>query len=185
MASTASRKPLPPEAIGVLAGVLEGPYGGLFTGGLFWRRPDWRVAFFSGLGWLTAGMPGSPPLLALWIGQGVLELWRRGRWSRVLAVLGFAAGGLLFRFLWLAPLGVVLAEVARKRRHQGLALGGLALAGLGVYGPTGLLLPLGAWWVARLPWREGSRFRGMDLPSFLYGAAMLLRNMAATALGWR
>jgi hypothetical protein len=33
MASTASRKPLPPEAIGVLAGVLEGPYGGLFTGG--------------------------------------------------------------------------------------------------------------------------------------------------------
>jgi len=185
MASTASRRPLPPEAIGVLAGVLEGPYGGLFTGGLFWRRPDWRVAFFSGLGWLTAGMPGGPPLLALWVGRGVLELWRRGGWSRTLAVLGFAAGGLLFRFLWLAPLGVVLAEMGRERDSQGLRFGGLALAGLGVYGPTGLLLPVGAWWLARLPWREGGRFRGMDLPGFLYGVAMLLRNMALVALGWR
>jgi len=178
-----SRRAPPPETLGVLAGMLEGPYGGLFTGGLFGRRPDWRVAFFSGLGWLTAGLPGGSPLLALWAGQGVLGLWRRGGWFRAAAVLALLVVGLFFRFLWIAPLGVVAAELGRERGSPSLRFGGLALAGLGVYGPTGLLLPLGAWWAEKVPWQEGGRFRGMDLPGFLYGAAMLLRNMALAALG--
>lgn len=172
MASTAGRRGLRPELLGALAGLLEGPWGAPFTGALFARRVGWREAFFSGLGWLTAGMKGASPLLALWVGQGVLALWRRGGWWRLGAGLAFLLGGLLFRGLWLAPLGVVLAGVLPGRWRYAA----LGLAGVGVYGWTGLLLPLGLLLAEGLE-EEGGRFQGMDVPALVYGGVLLLRNM--------
>lgn len=157
---------------GVLAGLLEGPYGALFTGALLGRRVGWREALFSGLGWMGAGMPGGSLPMALWIGQGALHLWEKGKGSRALSLLVFLLGGLLFRGLWLAPLGVLLAERGPYPRL------GHALVGLGVYGPAGILAFLGAWGAERLGWNgTGGAFRGMDLPVLLYGAGLLLRGM--------
>lgn len=170
MVSTAGRRGLRPELLGALAGLLEGPWGAPFTGALFARRVGWREAFFSGLGWLTAGMKGASPLLALWVGQGVLALWRRGGWWRLGAGLAFLLGGLLFRGLWLAPLGVVLAGVLPGRWRYAA----LALAGVGVYGWTGLFLPLGFLLVEE---GEGGRVQGMDVPALVYGGVLLARNM--------
>lgn len=171
-ASTAGQKGLPPEVGGALAGLLEGPYGALFTGALLGRRVGWREALFSGLGWMGAGMPGGSLPMALWVGQGVLRLWERGGGHRALGVLAFLLGGLLFRGLWLAPLGVLLAERGPWPRA------GHALVGFGVYGPWGVLAVLGAWGAERLGWNgTGGSFRGMDLPVFLYGTALLLRGM--------
>ena len=173
MASTAGRRGLRPELLGALAGLLDGPWGAPFTGALFARRVGWREAFFSGLGWLTAGMKGASPLLALWVGQGVLALWRRGGWWRLGAGLAFLLGGLLFRGLWLAPLGVVLAGVL----PGGWRYAALALAGVGVYGWTGLLLSLGAWAAETVGLERGEQFRGMDVPALVYGGVLLARNM--------
>ena len=66
---------------------------------------------------------------SLWVGQGVLALWRRGGWWRLGAGLAFLLGGLLFRGLWLAPLGVVLAGVLPGGwRYAALVYGGVLLA---------------------------------------------------------
>ncbi|MGC8877081.1 hypothetical protein [Thermus sp.] len=173
MASTAGRRGLRPELLGALAGLLEGPWGAPFTGGLFAGRVGWREAFFAGLGWLTAGMAGGGPLLALWIGQGVLALWARGGGWRLGAGLALFLGGFLFPGFVSAPLGVVLAGVL----SGGWRYAALALAGAGVYGWTGLLLPLGTWAAERVGLERGGRFQGMGVPALVYGGVLLLRNM--------
>ncbi|WP_236622539.1 hypothetical protein [Thermus tengchongensis] len=52
----------------------------------------------------------------------------------------------------------------------------LGLAGVGVYGWTGLLLPLGLLLAEGLE-EEGGRFQGMDVPALVYGGVLLARNM--------
>lgn len=173
-ASIASGKGLPPEVLGVVAGVLEGPYGGLATGTLWGRRLGWKEALFSTLGWMGLGMTGGNLPLALWAGQGAVSLWQKRGWWTVAAVLAFLLSGLLFKGLWLAPLGVVLAQRTGWTRVLGQALTGWA-----VYGPPGLLVPLGAWVVDRAEWSGpgGTTFQGMDRPVLLYGFAALLKAM--------
>ncbi|RTI10568.1 hypothetical protein CSW27_14135, partial [Thermus scotoductus] len=102
----------------------------------------------------------------------VLALWARGGGWRFAALLAFLFGGLLFQGLWLAPLGVVLAGVLPGRWRYAA----LGLAGVGVYGWTGLLLPLGLLLAEGLE-EEGGRFQGMDVPALVYGGVLLLRNM--------
>jgi phosphomannomutase len=69
--------------------------------------------------------------------------------------------------------GVVLAGVL----PGGWRYPALALAGVGVYGWTGLLLPLGTWAAETVGLERGGRFQGMDAPALVYGGVLLLRNM--------
>lgn len=172
-ASTANGKGLPPEALGVVAGVLEGPYGGLATGGLWDRRLGWKEALFSTLGWMGLGMTGGNLPLALWAGRGVVSLWQKRGWWTGAAVLVFLLSGPLFKGLWLAPLGVVLAQ-----RTGWVRVVGQAVTGVAVYGPAGLLVPLGAWVADHLPLSHGpATYRSMDRPILLYGFTALFKAM--------
>jgi len=142
---------------GALAGLLEGPFGAPFTGLLLERRPGWKEAFFSSLGWIGAGMRGGPLPLAVWVGEGVLALWRRGGLWRAASVAVLLLSGILFQGWWLAPLGVVLSRVFPEKRWVGHAL-----AGLGVYGTLGVLAALGGWAAGRLGWDTPSGTPGQE-----------------------
>ncbi|MDM7325066.1 MAG: hypothetical protein P3W93_008860, partial [Thermus sp.] len=140
-------------------------------------RLGWREAMFSGLGWMTMGMVGGNLPMALWIGRGVSTLWKRGGAWAWLAGLVFLLSGLLFRGLWAAPIGVLLAE--RTGRTGWTRVLGWTIAGLGVYGPLGLLVPIGAYLAERNSWNTGGgTVHGMDRPMLLYGVGVLLKAMA-------
>lgn len=170
-APTGGVRALPPEVGGILAGLLEGPWGAPFSG-LLARKTGWREALLAGGAWMAAGMAGAPLPVALWAGGGTVALWERGGAWKLLAALLFFLGGFLFPALWLPLLGAVIWTKTSWR-----PLGG-AVAGLGVYGPWGLLAGLGVWVAETLGWAErGGRWQGMDLPVLLYGAVLLLRGM--------